>query len=291
MKKLLITAVVTGFAIAALLGGNASAAKLGENYDGANGCKVTTSLPKKGTPMPGKNSTKFSRADGRAYINVKAEGAKCNEEVSLATWKTPSADGRPYNQQELAWSKTVTLKGGSRTMSIGIPKNGCFFQIDLVFGGPTDPKGGPFYEKGRLINAVKGGSKDCVTEPEPDKIRVCELATKEVIVIAENAFNANLHTRDLTKCEDKTVEPDTIEVCEIATKRIIEIKEDEFDATKHTTDRSQCATAPVVPGTPTPTTPVSLPKTGPASVIAVFIAVTAVATAGYTLFARRATRA
>lgn len=49
--------------------------------------------------------------------------------------------------------------------------------------------------------------------------------------------------------------PKDIKVCELATRKIITIKENEFDATKHTLDLSKCDATPVPPTTPpTPTT-------------------------------------
>ena len=39
-----------------------------------------------------------------------------------------------------------------------------------------------------------------VTPPTPGDIKVCELSTKKVITIREDQFDANKHTKDLTKC-------------------------------------------------------------------------------------------
>lgn len=41
---------------------------------------------------------------------------------------------------------------------------------------------------------------NCDTTEEPKDIQVCELSTKKVITIKENAFDAAKHTKDLTKC-------------------------------------------------------------------------------------------
>ena len=293
MKKLLISAMVIGVAAAAMFGGKASAVTYSEGYVGSNGCVITTAQPGRsvGVPMVDHGgATRFVRTtEDRAVIKVTATGKNCNETVSMASWKTPSWNGRPFNQRVLARQKTVTLTEGVKFMSIGIPPKGCFFQIDLVFGGPTGPNGGPFYEKGRLINAVLGGTTNCIPKPEPPvvtKIKVCDLTTKKVIVINKNQFDATKHTLDLTKCVT-TVTPGQIKVCELATLNTIVINESDFDATKHSTDLTKCVAAPVVPGTAPAST---LVKTGPASVIAIFVAITAAATVGYTLFARRANR-
>lgn len=44
--------------------------------------------------------------------------------------------------------------------------------------------------------------------------------------------------------------PGDIEVCEIATKKLITIKENQFDAAKHSKDPAKCAATPVTPPTP-----------------------------------------
>jgi uncharacterized repeat protein (TIGR01451 family) len=48
---------------------------------------------------------------------------------------------------------------------------------------------------------------------------------------------------------DKICEPGKISVCELASKKIITINEDQFDANKHTKDLSKCAEVPELPQT------------------------------------------
>lgn len=121
---------------------------------------------------------------------------------------------------------------------------------------------------------------NCPT-PEVKYIKVCELATKNIITIDEKAFDATKHSKNLEDCAAKPPVKGEIVVCEIATKKVITIKEDQFDASKHTKDLSKCAAAPVVPVMPT-----ELPQTGATGVIGVVASVIAAA-AGYVVTARK----
>jgi hypothetical protein len=114
---------------------------------------------------------------------------------------------------------------------------------------------------------------DCKTPEVPKDITVCELATKKVITIKENQFDASKHSKNLNDC--KTVEPGKMTVCELATKKVIEINKDQFDATKHTEDLSKCAETPV--------TPEVLPNTGTGSILGLFAAVSVAAAVAHRL--------
>lgn len=113
------------------------------------------------------------------------------------------------------------------------------------------------------------------------KIQVCELATKKVITIDEKNFDATKHSKDLEDCAEKPPVPGEIVVCEIATKNIVTIKENEFDDSKYTKDLSKCDETPVVPEMPT-----ELPQTGATGVIALIASVIA-AGIGYAVTARK----
>lgn len=75
-------------------------------------------------------------------------------------------------------------------------------------------------------------------EQPPKEIQVCELATKKIITIKENQFDATKHSKNLSDCA-KT--PGDITVCELATKKIVTIKEDQFDSSKHSKNLADCA--------------------------------------------------
>jgi len=96
-------------------------------------------------------------------------------------------------------------------------------------------------------------------------------------------------------------EPKDKKVCELETGNIITIKEDEYDSSKHgPVDSPECQDKPVPP-TPEPCVPgedgydvngsgelcVELPKTGAASTVAIFAAVSAVSALGYRFFLGR----
>jgi len=109
-------------------------------------------------------------------------------------------------------------------------------------------------------------------------IKVCELATKKIITIDEKNFDATKHSKDLKDCAAKPPVPGEIVVCETATKKVVTIKENEFDSSKHTRDLSKCET---------PVTPVTeLPQTGANGMIAIAFSVIAAA-AGYVVTARK----
>jgi uncharacterized repeat protein (TIGR01451 family)/LPXTG-motif cell wall-anchored protein len=63
--------------------------------------------------------------------------------------------------------------------------------------------------------AVPGSPDDCddatvevpPKPPVPGDITVCDLTTKEIITIKETAFDANKHSKDLSKCADTPVTP------------------------------------------------------------------------------------
>ena len=76
-------------------------------------------------------------------------------------------------------------------------------------------------------------TKTCVVKD----ITVCELSTKKIITIKEDAFDATKHSRNLDDC--KVIVKD-IQVCELSTKKIITIKENMFDATKHSKNLDDC---------------------------------------------------
>lgn len=94
---------------------------------------------------------------------------------------------------------------------------------------------------------------ECDT-PQPVKIQVCELSSKNIITIDEKDFDASKHSKDLNDCAP-VVEPGKIKVCVTATKEIVTINENDFDSTKHTKDLNACVDTPVV-------MPTELPRTG-----------------------------
>lgn len=120
---------------------------------------------------------------------------------------------------------------------------------------------------------------DCKVVEVKD-ITVCELATKKVITIKENQFDAAKHSKNLNDC--KEVVPGKIQVCELATKKVITINENDFDSAKHSKDLNNCAE---VLGTTTPTV---IASTGTASAIATMFGLSSLAAGiGYAVQRRR----
>lgn len=109
-------------------------------------------------------------------------------------------------------------------------------------------------------------------------ITVCELSTKKVITIDEKSYDATKHSKNLADCAEKPPVVGEIVVCETATKKIVTIKENAFDSKVHTKDLSKCAEAPVVV--------TELPQTGSEGVIALVASLLAAA-AGYAVTARK----
>lgn len=120
--------------------------------------------------------------------------------------------------------------------------------------------------------------KTCIP---PKDIKVCELATKKIITIKENQFDASKHSKNLKDCE-----AGKITVCEIASKQIITIDENKFDASKHSKNLKDCT--PTTPPVTPPTTPAELPHTGAGDGVTAAIALGAlVASASYYIASRR----
>ncbi len=154
MKKLAIaaTGVVLGLAV---LGFTAFS---GNNTAEAAQCKVTADVPNIGTKI--KEDRKWTQKDGRAYIVVDVEGKGCKAPVSVASWKAPAADGRPFSEQVFFKGHSKTLGEGRHLMSVDKPE--CFFQVDLVHGLDPHPGGkrGPNYGDLFIAGAI-GGNKKC----------------------------------------------------------------------------------------------------------------------------------
>ncbi len=116
-------------------------------------------------------------------------------------------------------------------------------------------------------------------EEAPKNIKVCELATKQVITIKENEFDSAKHSKNLNDCKKEV--PGKITVCELATKTVVTINEGDFDAKKHSKDLNDCEEAPVE-------TPQVIAATGPAGTIASMFGLSALtAGIGYAVQRRR----
>jgi len=107
--------------------------------------------------------------------NFTVTGENCKTPVTLAVWKTPSANGQPFLEQKLFAYTTKTFGPGKHSITATLPD--CYWQVDLLTSDkPTAPDGTPMYafQNGKILEVHPlrdfkfGGSKKC-TEPEPEK--------------------------------------------------------------------------------------------------------------------------
>ncbi len=214
-------------------------------------------------------------------VNVTATlpGTTATSHVSKATVSSPYAD--PSSTSDTA---TVNLdKAGKLAYVAGSTElldahNGKLSTLGdtILSSGVSIGNVGVSIEQKRFVQFK--AKVECET-PEVKNIQVCELATKKIITIKENQFDASKHSKNLNDC--KEVVPGKIQVCELATKKVITINENDFDSAKHSKDLNDCAE---VLGT----TPPVIASTGPASAIATMFGLSSLAAGiGYAVQRRR----
>ena len=99
----------------------------------------------------------------------------------------------------------------------------------------------------------EGGNcrKNIKVSPPPTKdITVCDLTSKKIITIKDNAFDSKKHSKNLKDCEAPPVKKPPVKniaVCELASKKIITIKENAFDSKLHSKNLKDCDTPAPVP--------------------------------------------
>ncbi len=149
----------------------------------------------------------------------------------------------------------------------------------IVGGSVAVPNGvGVSTEQKRFVQFQ--AKVECETPPTPKNITVCDLATKNIITIREDQFDASKHSKDLAKCAE-TPAPGQITVCDLTTKKVVNIKETEFDSNKHSKDLNKCAQVLAA-------APATIASTGPASAIATMFGLSALAAGiGYAVQQRR----
>lgn len=113
--------------------------------------------------------------DNKLTATFNVTGVNCKTPVTLAVWKTPSANGQPFLDQKLFTYTTKTYGPGTHSITAALPN--CYWQVDLLVGDePTAPDGTPMYafQNGKLLSVHPlrdfkfGGNKKCV-EPKPEK--------------------------------------------------------------------------------------------------------------------------
>ena len=181
-----------------------------------------------------------------------------NRTVTISGFQTSAANGATFKHAVINWgdntAATTTANPVNVTHQYATDGN---YNIQAT---------AVFTVNGQEVTAT---SANCVKSvsftTEVKDIKVCELATKKVITIKENQFDASKHSKNLNDCKTTEV-PGKIKVCELSTKNVIEINKDQFDASKHSEDLNKCVETPV--------TPEVLPNTGTGSILGLFAAVT-----------------
>ncbi len=197
--------------------------------------------------------------------------------TTLAGATTVSATNAAGQTTSTSGSVSVNLDKGSLAYVAGSTKNyaenGSLIK-SLADGITTSGvnKGGLAGSTAEFVNFQ--AKVECETV-QPKDIKVCDLASKTIITIKEDQFDASKHTRDLNKCAP--AQPGEIKVCVTATKEIVTIKENEFDASKHSKDLNTCNVVVEAPA--------AIASTGPTGTIASMFGLSALA-AGVTYVAR-----
>jgi uncharacterized repeat protein (TIGR01451 family) len=289
MKKILLAAA---FALLPALSLSANALAT-ENYGSIGGGNIVTSknVTANGTFADVTNATCGDTVKIRAYVHnpgpnsltgVRAQAVlPTGQATSFSVKMTISAsNANPKSESDttsIMSDKAATLSYVAGTAEYFDAKGARLGSLDdsIVTSGADVPGNVDV----STLNAryVQLQAKLACSEA-PKYIKVCELASKNIITIDEKAYDAAKHSKNLADCAAKPPVPGEIVVCETATKNVVTIKENEFDSSKHSKDLSKCAEAPVVV--------TELPQTGATGVIAVVASLVAAA-AGYVVTARK----
>lgn len=289
MKKILLAAA---FALLPAFGLSLNASAV-ENYGSIGGGNIVTSknVTSNGTFADVTNATCGDTVKIRAYVHnpgpnsltgVRAQAVlPSGQATSFSVKMTISAsNANPKSESDttsIMSNKAATLTYVNGTAEYFDAKGARLGSLsDSIVTTGTDVPGGVDVS---TLNARYVQLQAKLACPEtPKNITVCELASKDIITIREDQFDAAKHSKDLADCAAKPPVPGEIVVCETATKNIVTIKENEFDAAKHSKDLSKCDETPVVP--------TELPQTGSTGVLAIVASVMAAA-AGYVVTARK----
>lgn len=221
-----------------------------------------------GTPIPGTNAgtyptSKFVTEGQTAFVKLKADGTfdfavikACGNPVK-ATPKPPvetpkfecvNLTAEKLSRTKYRFTAQATATGGATIekyefgfgdgMGITVAEKSYTYEYK---------KTGTFHATVVVHVKVDGQikkvtSRACAADITiaPEKIRVCELATKQIITINKEEFDQTKHSMNLNDCKVVPPTPASIQVCELATKNVITIKDNEFDAAKHSKDLNAC---------------------------------------------------
>ena len=221
-----------------------------------------------GTPIPGTNAgtyptSKFVTEGQTAFVKLKADGT-FDFAVIKACGNPVKATPKPPEQKPEFKCVNLTVEKLSRTKhrftAQATASGGATIEkYEFGFGdgmGITvaeksytyDYKKTGTFHTSVVVHVKVNGQIKKVTSPAcekditvaEEKIRVCELSTKQIITINKSEFDQTKHSMDLNDCKVVPPTPASIQVCELSTKNVITIKDNEFDATKHSKDLNAC---------------------------------------------------
>ena len=176
---------------------------------GAHCVKTFTVKPKVVTPHPGVDITKL--------VNHKKEVTVANNETftyQLGVRNTGDVDLKnvkvtdtPENGVTLVSAAKGTIQ--NNTWSYTIPKLAVGQTLYFNLQAKVPTMSGVVLDNKACVNApeVPGNPDDCdhakVKVPKPEeKLEVCELSTKKIVVITESDFDESVYSSDLTKCNE-----------------------------------------------------------------------------------------
>ncbi len=151
------------------------------------------------------------------------------------SWGRVSRGGAKYNETAHHINKqTVYVRSLAALDTGGNVRGGGSYYPSFV--GTTS--------KGERFAIIKSCANLAMkTRPKVEKnIKVCEIATKKIVIIQESKFNSSKHSKDLTVCDDKPIQ---IQVCELASRKIVTIDESKFNSSKHSKDLAACDDKPI----------------------------------------------
>lgn len=132
---------------------------------------TTCDIPKLALGEPAGKNMKVEGNKVTATFTV--TGTNCTTPVTLAVWKTPSANGQPINDQVFFGHTTQTYGPGVHTISANIPD--CYWQADLLVGDKPKAADGTAnyaYQNGKILTVHPlrdfkfGGDKKCTEQPK-----------------------------------------------------------------------------------------------------------------------------
>lgn len=283
MKKFLIAAALAFAVVPAF--GFVNAASAVEDYGSIGGGNIVTSknVTKNGTFADVTNATCSDIVKIRAYVHnpgpnsltgVRAQAVlPTGQATSFSVKMTISA----ANANPKSESDTTSIKSDKSANISYVAGTAEYFDAngarlgslsDSIVTTGADVPGGVDVSTMNARYVQFQAKLNCETPP-PVTITVCDLTSKKIVTINENAFDPAKYSKNLADCAPTPPQPGNITVCEISTKKIITIKETDFNDQKYTKDLAKCAVTPVAP-------PTSIPNTGAGAVMGIAAAVTAI---------------